>query len=108
MSPRYDIANDSLTYMYVSVRNGNERVGVFGGGLSLMNSVVFRNSLESFDDDTMAYLFNSQGEPLATSKNLVTDQERLLSQSVVDRAFKSTNHTKSLVPIKICTISHVI
>lgn len=90
MSPRYDIANDSLTYMYVSVRNGNERVGVFGGGLSLMNSVVFRNSLESFDDDTMAYLFNSQGEPLATSKNLVTDQERLLSQSVVDRAFKST------------------
>ena len=90
MSPRYDIANDSLTYMYVSVRNGNERVGVFGGGLSLMNSVVFRNSLESFDDDTMAYLFNSQGEPLATSKNLVTDQERLLSQSVVDRAFKSS------------------
>ncbi len=89
MSERYDIENDSLSYMYVSVRNGNERVGVFGGGLSLMNSVVFRNSLESFDDDTMAYLFNSQGEPLATSRNLVTDKERLLTRSVVDRAFES-------------------
>lgn len=90
MSKRYPLESDYLTYMFVSVRNGNERVGVFGGGLSLMNSVVFRNSLESFDDDTMAYLFNSQGEPLATSRNLVTDQERLLSQSVVDRAFRST------------------
>ncbi|ASI34799.1 MULTISPECIES: HAMP domain-containing sensor histidine kinase [unclassified Exiguobacterium] len=89
MSKRYPLQSDYLTYMYVPVRNGSERVGIFGGGLSLMNSLVFRNSLESFDDETMAYLFNSKGEPLATSRNLVTDKERVLTQSVVDRAFQT-------------------
>lgn len=89
MSQRYPLDSDYITYMYVPVRDGSERVGVFGGGLSLMNSIVFRNSLESFDDETIAYLFNSKGEPLSVSRNLVTDEERVLTQSVVDRAFET-------------------
>jgi len=90
MSPRYRIDADYVTYMYVAVQEGKDQVGIFGGGISLMNSSLFRNSLESFDDETIAYLFNSQGEPLATSRNLVTDSERVLSRSIVERAFETT------------------
>ncbi|MGI1807010.1 two-component system sensor histidine kinase NtrB [Exiguobacterium sp. TDN 0502] len=89
MSQLYTMGSDAVTYMFVPVRDGNERVGVFGGGLSVMNSIVFRNSLESFDDQTIAYLFNSKKQLLSTSSNLVTDAERVLSQSVIDRAFQS-------------------
>ncbi|WP_075642017.1 sensor histidine kinase [Exiguobacterium indicum] len=89
MSKLYSMESDAVTYMFVPVRDGNERVGVFGGGLSAMNSIIFRKSLESFDDQTIAYLFNSKKELLATSSNLVTDEERLLSRSVIDRAFQS-------------------
>ncbi len=89
MSKLYPMESDAVTYMFVPVRDGNKRVGVFGGGLSAMNSIIFRKSLESFDDQTIAYLFNSKKELLATSSNLVTDEERLVSTSVINRAFQS-------------------
>ncbi len=41
MSKLYTMESDAVTYMFVPVRDGNERVGVFGGGLSVMNSIVF-------------------------------------------------------------------
>lgn len=93
MSAPIMISGDLGTYLYVPVIENNRPIGIFGGSISVLNSDLYRRSLESSNDDMILYLLNEQGEVLTTSFNLVTDAERRVSREVIDEAIGRSTRT---------------
>ena len=88
MSDPISISGDVGTFLYVPVIEDNRSVGIFGGSISVLNSDLYRRSLESSNDDMILYLLDERGEVLATSFNLVPDAERRMSRKMVDEALQ--------------------
>lgn len=93
MSAPVSISGDIGTYLYVPVIENNRAIGVFGGSISVLNSDLYRRSLESANDDMILYLLDERGEVLSTSFNLVTDAERRISREMVDEVMTHTTRT---------------
>ncbi|WP_251129371.1 HAMP domain-containing sensor histidine kinase [Exiguobacterium sp. ERU653] len=93
MSDPIMISGDMGTFLYVPVIEDNRPVGIFGGSISVLNSDLYRRSLESANDDMILYLLDNQGEVLTTSFNLVTDSERRVSREVIDETLGRNTRT---------------
>ncbi len=93
MSDPIMISGDMGTFLYVPVIEDNRPVGIFGGSISVLNSDLYRRSLESANDDMILYLLDNQGEVLTTSFNLVTDAERRVSREVIDETLGRNTRT---------------
>ena len=93
MSDPIMISGDVGTFLYVPVMEENRPVGIFGGSISVLNSDLYRRSLESANDDMILYLLDERGEVLATSFNLVTDAERRVSRQMIDEVLRLNNRT---------------
>lgn len=93
MSDPILISGDVGTFLYVPVVENNRPVGIFGGSISVLNSDLYRRSLESATDDMILYLLDERGDVLSTSFNLVTDAERRISSSIVDEVRPLTSRT---------------
>lgn len=93
MSDPIMISGDMGTFLYVPVIEDNRPIGIFGGSISVLNSDLYRRSLESANDDMILYLLDEQGEVLTTSFNLVTDAERRVSREVIDDVLGRSTRT---------------
>lgn len=93
MSDPVMISGDMGTFLYVPVIENNQPIGIFGGSVSVLNSDLYRRSLESANDDMILYLLDEQGEVLTTSFNLVTDAERRVSREVIDNVLGRNSRT---------------
>lgn len=93
MSDPIMISGDMGTFLYVPVIEDNRPIGIFGGSISVLNSDLYRRSLESANDDMILYLLDEQGEILTTSFNLVTDSERRVSRGVINDLLERSTRT---------------